>query len=248
MEVVSMNVAVARRLFHMRRVALVRPAAGLRVLMLAVAIGLAGSAQAAWLDIDFTRISGNSAENVEGQLGLRVWEYTSANAAYSTSLTSNQVLITVTNTALIQSAVSEVFIDDGTIFAQSAVLNSLGGYTLFSGGSAKPDNLPGGENVAPVFEATSMFSADAQGNPSRGVDVSTDVLGLIYDLLPGLEYADTVAAVDTGELRFGFHVRSIGVGGDSDSFVNSEAVVPVPEPASLVVLGLGGLALLRRRR
>jgi len=42
--------------------------------------------------------------------------------------------------------------------------------------------------------------------------------------------------------------ESVGIAGDSDELTNSSASIIVPEPATMSLLALGGLALLRRKR
>ena len=123
------------------------------------------------------------------------------------------------------------------------IFNSLGGSTDFANG-ANPSNLPGGETVTPPFEATQIFSADAQGNPSKGVDSSIDIVGLAFELLAGKDIDDVIAALDSGELRIGLHVRAIGP--DSDSFVNGSQI-PEPTTAALAVAATLCLAVRRRR-
>ncbi len=206
----------------------------------AAVMGLATSTKADTIDVSFFRVSANAPENVASQFAATIYDNTEANSTFSTSLNSGQILIAFTNAVGIDSAISEVYIDDGTIVGQSAVLNSLGGFTQFTGGGANPGNLPEGNTLSPPFVATSAFSADAVGNPSRGVDANDDILGIVYDLLPGLSLTDVQTALDDGTLRIGMHVRSIGSQGQSDSFVN-------PEPATLALMGLGGIAVLRRR-
>jgi len=210
------------------------------ILCVILVAGFAVSAQAATIDVSFIRITANAGEDVASQFTATIYDDTEANSTFSTSLTSGQILMAFTNAVGTDSAISEIYIDDGTIFGQDSVLNSLGGFTQFTGGGANPGNLPNGGSLTPAFVATSAFSADAQGNPSRGVDTNSDILGVVYDLLPGLDLTDVQAALDDGTLRIGMHVRSIGAGGESDSFVN-------PEPASLALMCIGALAVLRRR-
>jgi hypothetical protein len=209
----------------------------------------------------FTRVSpANAAIDIAAQLSFTVHDDASALANYGLVLGSgtNSVLFTFHNAVGEDSSISEIYFDDGTIQQQTAVHNDLGGSTDFAGGGANPGNLPGGANVAPPFVATAQFSADAQGNPSEGVDTATDIVGIEMDLLGTLTYADVIAALGSGDLRVGIHVRSIDTqldNGKSDSFVNGppdEAEPVVPEPTSLLVwtglISSIGLIVYRRRR
>jgi hypothetical protein len=159
------------------------------------------------------------------------------------------------NNGPIASAISEIYFDDGTLLGAPTITDSVRGMTDFSLG-ATPANLPGGNNLSPPFVATATFSVDALGNPVNGVNPG-DTLLLTFNLQPGQDYADTIAALNAGmlgqdTLRIGFHVRAIGPEGTSDSFYLWSN--PVPEPATLAlatigVFGLGaGYLRLRRRQ
>lgn len=228
----------------------------------ACALGLVPApAQAAMFTIDdFERITNNNVENVASQFSVDVLDQSSALSVFGVNIDADEVLFAFYNNVGIASSISEIYFDDGTLLGLTSVLNSLGGFTDFSQGASPPD-LPGGETIDPPFEVTAGFLADAQGNPSNGIDTSSDILGIVIELLPGLGLGDVESAIDDGTLRIGLHVRSIGVAGDSDSFVNDggfdgqdEQFGEAPEPASVVVWGtlavglVAGAGLCRRRR
>ena len=100
--------------------------------------------------------------------------------------------------------------------------------------------------MVPPFDANLGFSADSDPPiPSSGVEPPDEWLGVVFLLNGGGngDVYDVLDELDTGILRIGIHVQSFnGIDGDSESFVN------VPEPASMLLLGLGWLALRRKRR
>jgi hypothetical protein len=161
---------------------------------------------------------------------------------------NNQVLFTFFNTGTENSSIQAVYFDDGTLLGIASLIDAddgVGGDSGvdFSVGAAPPV-LPGGNTITPVFETTAGFLADADNPaPFRGVNPG-ESLGVIFDLLAGKTYADTVAALGT-DLRIGMHVIAFDSGG-SESFVST--VVPVPAAVWLFGSGLLGLVAVSRRK
>jgi len=214
------------------------------------------------LDLSFHNITNTNNDNIESQLGASVYDQDQALIDFSSTSaeniekisameSNNEVLFTFTNTADISSNLSEVYFDDGTIFSQTSILNSLGGYTNFSDGGkngVNPGNLPGGDTISPIFEATADFGADTQGNAINGVNSSSDILGIIIKLQSGLGFSALQQSLVDGTLRLGLHVRSIGIAGGSDSFINNPFDADldpslVPIPAAMWLFGPALLAL-----
>jgi hypothetical protein len=206
---------------------------------------IAAHASASMATYGFYKLTNNNAEDISSQLSITLWDSAGANTAFGTSLAASEVLFTVQNNVGTASNIAEVYFDDG-LLGPSVVINSLGGYTAFTGGGATPGNLPAGNTATPAFVATQEFSADVDpGNPSKGVNASNDILGIVLGLGGFADFDAVTAAVASGDLRFGLHVRSIGVAGGSDSYVNT---VPVPAAAWLFGSALIGLAGLGRKR
>jgi hypothetical protein len=209
----------------------------------AAVVGSVISVGAAWatpVDVSFVRVEPHNASvNPASQFHCLMDVVTPG--------PGGQVEFTFTNAVGIASSISEIYFQDGPMLG-AAALTQAG--TAFTAGGAVPGNLPGGENLTPPFIATEVFSADAQGNPSLGIDTATDSLVMTFNLLNNKSYADCVAALQSGDLRVGLHVRSIGDGGQSDSFVNGgpPVSIPLPQAAPLALAGIAGLGLARRRR
>jgi hypothetical protein len=211
---------------------------GLAVLGLVISAGIASATP---VDISFTRVEPHNANvNPASQFHCVLDVVTPG--------PGGKVSFTFTNAVGIASSISEIYFQDGPMLG-AATLTQVG--TDFTAGGAVPGNLPGGENLTPPFVATEVFSADAQGSPSLGIDTAADSLVMTFNLLNNKSFDDCVAALQSGDLRVGLHVRSIGDGGaPSDSFVNGGNItsVPLPQAASLGLVGLVGLGLARRRR
>lgn len=202
------------------------------------------SSYAATVTYGFEKVTNNNVEDISSQLSITIWDAAEANSTFNLSLLASEILFTVHNDVGITSNVAEVYIDDG-LLGPSVAVNSLGGFTNFSGGGANPSNLPGGNSIG--FSATTLFSADVNpGPPNNGVNQSNDILGISLGLGTFADINAIAAAVNSGDLRFGYHVRSIGVAGESDSYVNT--VIPLPAGIWLFGSALVGMIGLRLKQ
>jgi hypothetical protein len=161
----------------------------------------------------------------------------------------NSVAFTFTNVGDDASVISEIYFDDGSLLERATITSSAGVSfrTIYEGkgkdGPVNPDNLPGGNNVDPDFEATSMFSVEPE-NPQPNNGVGPDEwVAITYVLKENMSYSDIIDELNDGvDLRIGMHVIAFD-SGSSESFVNN-----VPEPTTLAILGLGVLFLKRRKQ
>jgi len=207
-----------------------------RIAVLSLCAG-AATVNADPVELSFYRISSNAAQNIEAQLHCVVSEVSSSTVSFK-----------FTNLVGVSSSVSEIYFDDGPFLQVAPTLFQFG--TNFTGGGASPSNLPGGNTLSPPFNATQIFSADAVGNPSNGISTATDWLDMHFTLVSGTNFGDVVDALTTGALRIGLHVRAIGPGEESDSFVNVPTVVPLPPSAwagLACMAGIGTVRVIRRR-
>ena len=159
------------------------------------------------------------------------------------------VNFTFYNDSSIESSVARIYFDDGSLISFSTIINSENpsgqDYTQFSDMGPSPGNLPGANLLGdPPFVADEEFSIGATNPPPwKGVndgDPANEWVTVQYNLNGG-SLAGVLAELNTGVLRVGLHVIDV-----ADAY--SESAILIPEPATVALLGLGALALLRRRR
>jgi len=221
--------------------------AGLLVFALASLATLSVPASA--ITYNFQCITNNNASNCaigEAQLTMVV-------ASFSDSL-GQGVGFTFYNTAVNPASITDVYFDDGLlgtgVLAQPMrVINNNpiappNATPVSFSPLATPANLPGGNPIG--FTTTTGFSADSD-NPitQRGVNEANESVTIAFAFRGSNTLADVIQALNSGALRVGLHVQSIGATGGSEGFVN---IVPEPGFYGLLALGLGGLFLAARRR
>jgi hypothetical protein len=160
-----------------------------------------------------------------------------------TGVDATHVSFTFRNTGPQVSSISEIYFDSGPLVSIASILNTTG--VNFSLG-ANPANLPGGNNLADPFVATSglMLSA-ANPAPKQGVNPGEQI-GVVCSIVSGKTLADIITDIGTGNLRMGVHAVSIGTNANSEAFVNEPNPPTIPEPATLAIMGLGLVTVIRR--
>ena len=207
--------------------------------------------EAALCTFGFSNITGNSAANStagESQLFVDVID-----------AGAGKVLFNFRNEGPVYCRIDAVYFDGDSLLSLESLVDADEG----SGGDirvdfsqgVKPENLPGGESLSPDFEVTEGFLA---GSDSPGKSLISRVykpgvepgqfLGMLFNLptiAAGFEYdtlfSDVIEDIYSSSLRIGLHVKAFD-GGGSESFVNN------PEPATILLFGLGGLVFLKKPR
>jgi hypothetical protein len=169
-----------------------------------------------------------------------------------TDVGNDQVAFTFYNGVGVQSSITDIYFADGTLLGIADIENhnndgAIGGGVAFSQG-ATPPNLPGPSNLFPNIPAafTQAFTADSDAPvSSNGVNTAGENVMIIFDLINGQTYNDTLDALHDGSLLIGLHIQAFA-DGSSSSFVNN-----VPDGGvtmTLLGMAMAGLGLVARRR
>lgn len=195
--------------------------------------------------VNFTNITNNSDVDVAGQFSVEVASAFVKGAAGASFTFFNAVGATY-------SSITAVYFDDSIPLLDDAIVdgpNTSAGVTFSVG--ATPPVLPGGNGSPYFFDVTDSADSDSPHPVTNGVDHASEYLTIVFALLSGFDFDDLLAALTNGDLRIGLHVQAIAGttrGSDSDSFLNTPPINPIPLPAGLVLFlsGLAGVGFLGR--
>jgi len=141
------------------------------------------------------------------------------------------------NENLADSSIARIYFDDNSLLGVAGITEGDG--TSF-GQPGTPGNLPGGNSLEPPFVTSEEISFDGDSpSPHLGVNPG-EWLQITFDINGGT-FAAVIDGLNTGAIRIATHIIALPDG-------SSESAVTVPEPATVCLLGLGSLALLRKRR
>lgn len=205
-------------------------------------------------DFGFWNITNNDPVNAvvgEAQFSLEVTDG---------ALNPGHVVFIIRNEGPDPASITDVYFDDGTLTTLTTLIDfdeptdslhpwyGLGHSGVDFTQDADPPDLPGGNDPdlmgalgQDLFEVSLGFSADSDPPPPYWGVEPGEWLGIEFSMNGGT-LEQVIQELQDLTLRVGIHAQAFENGGvDSESFVT-------PEPATVVLLGLGGLALLRRRR
>jgi len=141
----------------------------------------------------------------------------------------------------------EIFTGSGGYYFESSGLlgtaNVVGGPGTSFSQPAAPKNLPGAKLLEPPLDVTDGLSIGADAPRSQNGVNPDEWLQITFDLANNSIFEDVINELDMGAMRIGVHVIALPDG-------SSGSAVAVPEPATILLLGIGGvlLTVTRKRR
>ncbi len=165
---------------------------------------------------------------------------------------SNEIVFKLRNTGPEYCRIEQIYIDGPMFFTTNYLIDADDG----SGGDvgvdfsfgAVPDEIPSWNTLVPPFDSEVSFGSDSGPDsevlsPDKSGIEPYEYLDIVFIMQDGVFFNDVVEMIEDESLRVGMHVQSLGEDGElSESFVNN------PEPATLIVLGIGAIGLIRGKR
>ncbi|MCK5172046.1 MAG: PEP-CTERM sorting domain-containing protein, partial [Planctomycetes bacterium] len=147
------------------------------------------------------------------------------------------------NETLIASSVAAIYFDEDHFDGVIDIITSEG--VAINVDTAKPGELPGASLLDPTF--TSSISFGSEKPPAHeGINPGQEMT-IIFKLNGSVGAQNWLEDFQTGQLRVGAHVIGLP-DGSSYSAVSVPPEGQIPEPATLSILGLGSMFLLKSRK
>ncbi len=191
------------------------------------------------LSLGFFQITNNPAQDISSALQVVVTQEIDPNHP-----NVNYVGFKFTNDS--SSNIDGIYFADGTLLGIANLLVSNPDTVAFNQDGTNPQFLPGGNNYG--FNNTQTFLTNELANnpsPKWGV-TSGEWVKVVFALINGKNFSDTVNALNSGTLKIGLHVQNIPPTGNSNSFINTP---PVPAPAAIILgmIGISCIGWVKRR-
>lgn len=151
--------------------------------------------------------------------------------------TSNMIDFTIYNESLISSSIAGIYFDFDNLLDFCDLTN---GYGVSFGTGARPRELPGGNTLVPVFQSSDTFGA-RQPMFHKGINPG-EWLHISFSLNTHVNISTVIDGMNSGELRIGAHIIGLPDG------TSESAVTTTPEPGTILLLGLGSLSLVWKRK
>ena len=140
------------------------------------------------------------------------------------------------NESLVDSCIARIYFEDNLLLDGGTIVEGEG--TSFSL-PATPGDLPGGQTLNPPFKRTCGFSIDAEPPCAHAGVNPGEFVKVTFDLVGGATFANLIDALNSSQMRIGAHIIALPDG-------SSESAVNIPEPATILLLGLGAVILRRK--